>query len=77
MKKRHDKEEAICKQDLLSAFVVRVLKQEKSLNKSELELKIKEKYKFSETLVGKTLDKLVENCYIEFNSDDNTYKYIV
>ena len=77
VKKRHDKEEAICKQDLLSAFVVRVLKQDRSLNKSELELKIKEKYKFSETLVGKTLSKLVEDCYIEFNSNDNTYNYVV
>ena len=77
VKKRHDKEEAICKQDLLSAFVVRVLKQEKSLSKSDLNLKIKEKYKFSETLVTKTINKLIENCYIEFNSDDNTYKYIV
>lgn len=77
VKKRHDKEEAICKQDLLSAFVVRVLKQEKSLSKPCLLLKINEKYKFSETLVSKTIDKLVENCYIEFKEDDNTYVYVV
>ena len=77
VKKQHNKEEAISKQDLLSAFVVRTLKQARSISKSDLNLKIKDKYKFSETLVTRVIDKLVENCYIEFNSNDNTYNYLV
>jgi len=72
--KSQKKEIVFTKQELIEAYCVRLLKNKKSMIDSVLVGLIKEKYKVDNTLITKTIDKLVENLYIEY--DGSNYMYL-
>jgi len=72
--KSQKKEIVFTKQELIEAYCVRLLKNKKSMIDSVLVGLIKEKYKVDNTLITKTIDKLVENLYIKH--DNSNYMYL-
>ena len=74
LKKKEEQEEIITKKDIISLFVVRKLKHDYILEKENLINQVNEKYNYDNDLINKTLEKLVDDCYIEF--DNGKYKYL-
>ena len=74
LKKKEEQEEIITKIDIISLFVVRKLKHDYILEKENLINQVNEKYNYDNDLINKTLEKLVDDCYIEFNN--GKYKYL-
>jgi hypothetical protein len=72
--KSQKKEIVFTKHVLIEAYCVRLLKNKKSMIDSVLIGLIKEKYKVDNTLITKTIDKLVENLYIKY--ENSKYMYL-
>ena len=66
-------------EDYINLFIMRTLKQQSSMDKSQLIVLTKKKYGYKEEIICKSLDKLVDRLLINFYSIDNRemYSYVV
>ena len=91
-KKRHNRNEKISaknksceneicftQEDYINLLVLRTLKHKKNMDKPQLIALTKEKYGYTEEIIIKALDKLVERILINFYSIDNRviYSYVI
>ena len=74
IKKKQDDNMAFTQTDLLELFIVRTLKHNE-LETRDLIKMILNKYNVKKEIIYKTLDKLVDKCYL--SSVDNKYLYVI
>ena len=75
IKKKCNNEVVLSQKELLELFIVRTVKRINLLEETELLKLIKSKYDFDNDLINKTLKKMVENNYLNF--DNNKYLYVI
>jgi len=75
MKQKNKNEIVFSQKELLELFIVRTVKRINLLEEGELLKMIKSKYDYDDELINKTLGKLVDNNYLNF--ENKMYLYVI